>query len=94
MNRSDGREHAYSICFWSKKFGFDSNSGQPVILKLVFTASLFDAQHSRDNVENKPGGLFVVPLERALNGVLYYRVVVKWPVTLNRGRYSALIAFW
>ena len=27
---------------------------KPMILKLVFTASLLDAQHYKDSVENKP----------------------------------------
>ena len=31
-------------------------------LKLVFTASLLDAQHYRNSVENKPESLLVVPL--------------------------------
>ena len=30
-------------------------------LKLVFTASLCDAQHLSDSVENKPASLLVVP---------------------------------
>ena len=38
-------------------------------LKLVFTASLLDAQHYRDNVENKLASLPVVPLEKALSGI-------------------------
>ena len=36
-------------------------------LKLLFTSSLFDDQHYRDSVENKPATLLVVPLEKALN---------------------------
>ena len=38
-------------------------------LKLLFTASLLNAQHERDSVENKPASLFVVPLGKALNGI-------------------------
>ena len=38
-------------------------------LKLAFTASLLNAQHGRDSVENKPASLLVVPLGRALNGI-------------------------
>ena len=38
-------------------------------LKLVFTASLFDAQHKRDSVENKTASLLVVPLGKALSGI-------------------------
>ena len=35
---------------------------KPITLKLVFTASLFDAQFQRDSVESKPTSLLVVPL--------------------------------
>ena len=38
-------------------------------LKLVFTASLLDAQHSRDSVGNKPASLLVVPLGKVLSGI-------------------------
>ena len=38
-------------------------------LKLVFTASLLDAQHLRYSVENKPASLLVVPLGKAFNGI-------------------------
>ena len=38
-------------------------------LKLVFTASLLDAQHQRDSVENKPASSLVVPLGKALSGI-------------------------
>ena len=38
-------------------------------LKMVFTASLLDAQHIRDSVENKPASLLVVSLGKALNGM-------------------------
>ena len=37
-------------------------------LKLVFTASLLDAQHERDSVKNKQATLFVVSLGKALSG--------------------------
>ena len=36
-------------------------------LKLVFTASLLDAQHCRDSVENEPESLVVVPLGKAFS---------------------------
>ena len=36
--------------------------------KLVFTASLLDAQHGRDSVENKPASL-LVSLEKALSAI-------------------------
>ena len=32
---------------------------KPTTVKLVFTASLLDAQHRRDSVENKPASLLV-----------------------------------
>ena len=38
-------------------------------LKLVFTASLLDAQRYTESVENKPASLLVVPLGKALNGI-------------------------
>ena len=41
---------------------------KPMTLKLVFTAFLLDAQHQRDNVENKPASLLVVQLEKAQAG--------------------------
>ena len=48
---------------------FDSYSGQTNDFKLVFTASLLDAQHQRDSVKNKPASLLVVPLGKAFNGI-------------------------
>ena len=35
-----------------------------ITLKLVFTASLLDAQHGRDSVENKPASLLLCRCER------------------------------
>ena len=49
--------------------GLISSRVKPMTLKLVFTAFLFDVQHLRDSVENKPASLLVVPLGRALNGI-------------------------
>ena len=40
-------------------------------LNLVFTGSLFDAQHQRDSVENKPTNLLVLPLGKALNRIFH-----------------------
>ena len=43
---------------------------KPMTLKLVFAAaSLLDAQHYRDSVENKQASLFVVRLEKTLSGI-------------------------
>ena len=50
-------------------------------LKLVFTASLLDAQRLRDDVKNKPASLRVVPLGRYLAGFPPLVVVDGWPVT-------------
>ena len=41
----------------------------PMTSNLEFTASLFDAEHYGDCMENKPTGLSVVPLEKALGGI-------------------------
>ena len=38
-------------------------------LDVVFTAFLFDAQHLRDSVKNKPASLLAVPLGKALSGI-------------------------
>ena len=42
---------------------------KPMTLKLVFTASLLDAHHQRDSVENKLASLLVVPLEKTFSGI-------------------------
>ena len=42
---------------------------KPMILKVVFTASLLDAQHQRDSVENKLASLLVLPLGKALSRI-------------------------
>ena len=42
---------------------------KPITLKLAFAASLLDARHYRDSVENKPASLLDVPLGKALNGI-------------------------
>ena len=38
-------------------------------LKIVFIASLLDAQHERNGVENKPASLLVVTSGKTLNGM-------------------------
>ena len=55
-------------------------------LKLVFTASLLDAQQQRDSVENKPASLLVVPLGKALSGFPHLGVVDRWLATPKRAR--------
>ena len=42
---------------------------KPITLKLVFIASLLDAQHYRESVVNKPASLLVVWLVKALSGI-------------------------
>ena len=73
--------------------GLISSWVKPMTLKLVFTAFLFDVQHYRDSVENKPASLLVVPLGKHLAGFPHLGVVDRWPATSKRVRYSALIAF-
>ena len=41
-----------------------------MIVKLVFIPFLLDAQHYRDCVKNKPANLRVIPLEKAVSGIL------------------------
>ena len=55
-------------------------------LKLIFTASLLDAQHYGDSVENKPASLLVVPLGRAFSGIPHLGVVDRWLATPKRAR--------
>ena len=57
-----------------------------MILKLVFTASLLEAQHLRDSVEIKQASLLVVPLERHLAGFPHLSVVDRWLATPKRAR--------
>ena len=59
---------------------------KPMTLKLVFTASLLDAQQQWDSVENKPASLLVVPLGKTLSGFPYLDVVDRWPATPKRAR--------
>ena len=66
---------------------------KPIILTLVFTTSLLDAQHYRDSVENKPSGSRVVPLEKALAESLHLKLVDNWLAIFKQARYSPLIAF-
>ena len=65
---SDGRVVRASA-YGAVDSGLITSRVKPITLKLVFTASLLDAQHQRDSVENKSGSLLVVPLRKALNGI-------------------------
>ena len=62
-------------------------------VSVKFTASLLDAQHQRNSVENKPASLLVVLLGKAFSGFPHVGVVDRWPATSKRARYCALIAF-
>ena len=65
---------------------------KPMTLKLVFTASLLDAQHYRNNAENKPASLLVVPqgkIHRGIPPILEWKTDV---VTPKRDCLSALNA--
>ena len=63
---------------------------KPMTLKLIFTASLLDAQHQRDNVKNKPASLLFG--KDTWRDFLHLSVVDSWPAAVKRARYSALIA--
>ena len=58
-----------SVCLWSCRLGFDFESVQTNDFKIGIAASLLDVQHQRDRVENKPAGLLVAPLGKALCGI-------------------------
>ena len=81
-----------SVCLWSCRLDFDSESGQTNDFKIGI-ASLLVAQHERDSVENKPASLLVVPLVKALSEISHLSVVDRWPATPKRARCSSLIAF-
>ena len=42
---------------------------KPMILKLVFTAFLLNAQHYRDSEANKPASLYVAPFGKAFGRI-------------------------
>ena len=66
---------------------------KPITLNWIFTASLLDAQHLRDSVENKPASLLVVALGTALAGIPPYWCGRQMAGNLSELAYSALIAF-
>ena len=53
---------------WAVDSGLIPSRVKPMTLKLLFTASLLDAQHYRDSMENKPASI-LVPLRKALSGI-------------------------
>ena len=72
--------------------GFILRGVKPMTVKLLFTASLFVAQHYGDSVDNKPASLLFVPLGKTLSGIPYFRMANRRPVTPNRAGYCASIA--
>ena len=74
--------------------GLIPSSVKPTTVKLVFTASLIDAQNQKESVENKPASLLVIMLGKALSAIPpSYRVGDRWPSSPKRARYGALIVF-
>ena len=67
-NTSDGRVVRASVSR-AVELGLIPSWVKPMTLNLVFTASLLDVQHQRNNVEPKPASLLVVPLGKALSGI-------------------------
>ena len=68
IHSSDGREVRTSASEFVD-LGLFPSRVKPMTLKLVFTASLLDAQHKRDSVKNKPASLLVVSVGQALSGI-------------------------
>ena len=89
---SDGRV-IRAFAFGAVKVGLIPNRVKAIALILLFTASLHDAQHQRDNVGNKPASLLVVPLGKTRKGFPHLGVVDRWPPTPKRARCSALMVF-
>ena len=83
-NSSDGRVVRASAS-GTVDLGLIPSRVKPITLKLVSTASLFDAQHLRDSMENKPASL-LLPLGKALSGITLLGVVDKWLATPERAR--------
>ena len=65
---SDGRVNGSSAS-GAVNSGLIPSLVKTMTLKLVFTASLLDAQHQRDSGENKPASLFFVSLGKALGEI-------------------------
>ena len=74
--------------------GFIPNRVKPMNLKLLLTASLPDAHNLSKLLWRASRLLYLMRRwERHLAGFPHLGVVERWPVTPNRARYSALIAF-
>ena len=59
----------------------------------IHTASLLDAPHKSDSVENRPASLLVVPLGKALGEIPHLGVVDGRLATSKQACYSASITF-
>ena len=92
INSSDGRVVKASAS-GAVDLGLIPSRVKPMTLKLVFTASLLDAQHLRDSVENKPASFFVVPLGKALSGIPPSWCGRQIAGNSQTSSYSALITF-
>ena len=68
FNSSDGRVVRASASR-AVDLGLIPSRVKLMTLKLVFTASLLNAQNESDSVKNKPASLLVVSLGRALSGI-------------------------
>ena len=73
VNSSDGRVETVSV-LGAVDSGLISSRAKPVTSKLVFTNSLLDS----NIVENKEASFLVVPLEKALTGILHLGVIDRW----------------
>ena len=68
FNSSDGRVNGSSAS-GALNSNLIPSRVKPMTLKLVFTASLLDAQHQRDSGENKLASIFVVSLGKAFGEI-------------------------
>ena len=68
MNSSDGRVVKASAS-GAVDLDLIPNRVKPMTVKLIFTASLLNAQHERNSVESKPASLLVVPLGKTPIGI-------------------------
>ena len=68
FNSSDGRVIRASA-LGAVDSGLIPSWVKPMTSKLVFTASVLDAQHERNSVKNKLASLLVVPLGKVLSGI-------------------------
>ena len=91
-NSSDGRVVRASAS-GAVDSGLIPSRVKPMTLKLVFTASLLDAQHQRDSVEDKPASLLAVPLGMALGVIPPSWCGRQMAGNSQASSYSVMIAF-